>query len=106
MSSSYDDVVLGRATDGTWTRRWSGSLASGYTSGALSTAKVRSSTSWFSAGATAEPRLRQMRKLKEQGLRQSCCVQRRVISQQTGHRMEKAPCGSHDALSSRALCGG
>jgi hypothetical protein len=51
-----DDVALGRATDGIWTRWWSGSPASGCTSGVPSIMRVRSSTFWFSAGATAEPR--------------------------------------------------
>src|SRR6516165_4460424 len=46
-------VALGRATDGTWTRWWCGSPASGCISGVPSIMKARCSTCWFSAGVTA-----------------------------------------------------
>ena len=52
----YEGVVIGRLTDGIWARSWSGSPASGCASGVPSTTRVRSSTSWFRAGATPNPR--------------------------------------------------
>jgi len=52
----YEGVVIGRLTDGIWARSWSGSPASGCASGVPSTTRVRSSTSWFRAGVTPDPR--------------------------------------------------
>src|SRR6516162_6991485 len=54
----YEGVVIGRLTDGIWARSWSGSPASGCASGVPSTTRVRSSTCWFSAGATPDARRR------------------------------------------------
>jgi transposase-like protein len=56
IAGGYDRFVRGRATVGIWMRWWSGLSANGRTLGVPSTMKVRSSTCWFSAGATAELR--------------------------------------------------
>src|SRR5438034_10199594 len=53
IARGYGGAVPARAIDGTWTRWWFGSPASGCTSGVPSTTRARSSTCWSRGAATA-----------------------------------------------------